>query len=235
METIHNPLDNGKKNVCVFCSASSAVPCVYREAAYELGRLIGQQDYNLTYGGTSNGLMGDVRRGVHETGGHVIGILAPAFAQYRGGEDECMVAPDLADRKSLMALCTNVGFITLLGGLGTHDEFFTVVAAHQAQKFSNPQLLCPPVILLNTNNKYEHLIKHLESLEAEGFTRKEDRDLYTIVATPCEAMKHIREFDLQADRIPEALTVIASSALLRSRPCKPQLRTSGVSQNPSGF
>src|SRR3989338_4621971 len=194
---------NERKNVCVFCSAASAVAPNYHGAAYELGVLIGKNNFDLTYGGTSNGLMGDVKNGVQKEGGRVLGILAPAFAQFAGGEDTCIFASNLSERKSLMALNTNVGFIGLPGGFGTLDEIFTVIADHQAQKFSNPDILIRPIILLNTNGFYDPLLVHLDRLYEEGFARSSDRDLYTTVSTPRKALMKIQEYATEAEMKPD--------------------------------
>ena len=52
--------------ICVFCASSNAVGSVYRDAAADLGRRMGQAGIDLVYGGASIGLMGAVARGVHE-------------------------------------------------------------------------------------------------------------------------------------------------------------------------
>jgi hypothetical protein len=45
-------------HICVFCASSDAVPDVYRRAAADLGRLLGERGHTLVYGGSNIGLMG---------------------------------------------------------------------------------------------------------------------------------------------------------------------------------
>ena len=47
----------------------------YREAAAELGRLLGERHIGLVYGGASVGLMGVIADAVLEYGGQVTGVI----------------------------------------------------------------------------------------------------------------------------------------------------------------
>ena len=63
------------ERVCVFAASSDAAVPVFGEVAAELGRLLGAAGMTLVYGAGKVGLMGSVARGVHEAGGHVIGVI----------------------------------------------------------------------------------------------------------------------------------------------------------------
>ena len=47
----------------------------YREAATELGQLLGERRIGLVYGGASMGLMGAIADAVLEHGGQVTGVI----------------------------------------------------------------------------------------------------------------------------------------------------------------
>ena len=47
----------------------------YREAATELGQLLGERRIGLVYGGASMGLMGAIANAVLENGGQVTGVI----------------------------------------------------------------------------------------------------------------------------------------------------------------
>ena len=47
-----------KKNICVFCGASSGSAPDYRILAQKVGKIIGENNFNLIYGAGSTGLMG---------------------------------------------------------------------------------------------------------------------------------------------------------------------------------
>ena len=50
--------ENMIKTVCVFSSSSSAVNSVYRDTAKDLGKRLGQEGFDLIFGGDDVGLMG---------------------------------------------------------------------------------------------------------------------------------------------------------------------------------
>ena len=47
-----------KKNICVFCGASSGSSPDFVTLAKKIGKIIGENNYNLIYGAGSTGLMG---------------------------------------------------------------------------------------------------------------------------------------------------------------------------------
>ena len=56
----------------------------YREAATELGQLLGERRIGLVYGGASMGLMGAIADAVLENGGQVTGVI-PENLQEKNG------------------------------------------------------------------------------------------------------------------------------------------------------
>ena len=48
------------KRICVYCSASDGISEIYHKDAQKMGELLGQNGYDLVYGGSDFGLMGTV-------------------------------------------------------------------------------------------------------------------------------------------------------------------------------
>ncbi len=130
-------------NICVFCSSSSNLDAMYLDAADALGRAIARHGHTLVFGGYDMGLMGATARAAVDEGGRVIGITteglsAKGRAVVKGIEETCM--PDLSERKVRMVDLSDA-FVTLPGGLGTFDEFFSVISRVKAGELSAPSAL----------------------------------------------------------------------------------------------
>lgn len=121
-------------NICVFCSSSSNLDPMYTKTADALGREIARRGHTLVFGGYDMGLMGAVARAAVEKGGRVLGITteglsAKGRAVVKGIEEECTA--DLSARKERMVELSDA-FVSLPGGLGTFDEFFSVISRVKA-------------------------------------------------------------------------------------------------------
>lgn len=162
------------KSICVFCSSSDAVGEIYKAAATDLGRRIGQLGANLVYGGASIGLMGCVARGVHEFGGKVLGVL-PEFFKTKDIEyadaDELVVTKTMRERKAIMDQRSDA-FIVLPGGIGTLEEAMEILTMKQLR------LTQKPLVFINTGNFYGSLLAHLKEMVELKFAKQETLDLF---------------------------------------------------------
>ena len=68
------------KKICVFTGAASGINPLYKDAAYQMGQMIGSRGFGLVYGGGKMGLMGAVADGVLAANGRVTGII-PQFLE----------------------------------------------------------------------------------------------------------------------------------------------------------
>ncbi|MDL2314726.1 TIGR00730 family Rossman fold protein [Bacteroidales bacterium OttesenSCG-928-C19] len=170
------------QNICVFCGSKSGTNPVYKEAANELGRLIGKYGKTLYYGSGCTGLMREVAKSASEYNVRIVGVI-PRFFPLEVVEQEPFVEKihieTMDQRKVIMAKESDV-FVALPGGYGTLDELFEVLALNQL-KLSNTK-----VFLLNTNQFYSSLIQQLEKMVEEGFMSKEHLQILQIVDTPEE-------------------------------------------------
>jgi uncharacterized protein (TIGR00730 family) len=165
------------KNVCVYCGASENVGQIYRDAAAELGRVIGENNFNLVYGGGRLGLMGIVADNVIQAGGRAVGYI-PHYLDSREGAhpglSELHIVDSMHTRKMRMSEMADV-FVIAPGGCGTLDEFFEILTWRQINLHQKP------IIILNINNYWGPLVKLLYSIIDSGFARPEHRSYFTVI------------------------------------------------------
>lgn len=175
------------RTICVFCASSPSAAEIYKETARDLGRGMGRLGIGLIYGGASIGLMGCVARGVHEAGGHVVGVL-PRFFMNKGidyGEaDELIVTENMRERKAVMDKRADA-FIVLPGGFGTLEEAMEILSMKLLK------LTRKPLVFVNTNDYYRGLNSFFEQMIRLNFAKREAMDLFSLEPDPESALKLI--------------------------------------------
>ena len=63
------------KRIAVYCGASKGKDPSYVKEAYELGKYMAEQGYELVFGAGSVGIMGAIQDGVLDHGGKAIGVM----------------------------------------------------------------------------------------------------------------------------------------------------------------
>jgi uncharacterized protein (TIGR00730 family) len=180
------------ESICVYCSSSDAVDETYRSAAVELGKTTAMQGLNLVYGGARVGLMGLLARTAKEHGAHVVGIIPNSIRQLAfHGCDELITAKDLRERKSLMEAKSDA-FVSLPGGFGTLEETIEVLTLKQLNAHQKP------VVFLNINGFYDHLIELFELFYRESFAKESFRCLYRICTGVGEVFDYLSSYEPQA-------------------------------------
>lgn len=157
-----------RKNICVYCGASTGNNLAYTEAAQQLGQIIAQQGRRLIYGGGNKGLMGILANAVLDAGGEVTGVIPERLVEAETahhGLTELEIVPDMHVRKARMSELAD-GFIALPGGIGTFEELFEVWTWSQIGYHANP------VGLLNINQFYTPMNTFLQHVVDEGFVRQ---------------------------------------------------------------
>jgi len=171
--------------ITIYAASSPHVSPVYIQAAKDLGRLIAQKGINCINGAGKTGLMAQVTDSVLENGGRVIGIIPQFMVDNGWGHPsltECVVTPDMHTRKQLMAQRSDA-CIALPGGIGTLEELLEIITWKQLGLYSKP------VIILNTNNYFDDLLRMLTKIRQEHFTYHSLASLWTVAETPEEALK----------------------------------------------
>jgi len=120
------------ERIGIFCSSSNRLDKVYYEEADRLGRWMGEHGKTLVCGGANCGLMETLSKAVHETGGHVLGVIPQILIERNRVSsfiDEKIITRDLNDRKEQLIEQSDI-ILALPGSVGTLDEVFTVMAAN---------------------------------------------------------------------------------------------------------
>jgi uncharacterized protein (TIGR00730 family) len=151
--------------VAVFCGSKSGNNPIYAEDVSLLGKLLGQNGFDIVYGGSGKGLMGDLANNALLHSSKVVGVIPEVLLEWEHqheGLSELIITKDMHERKKLMYQHGAAG-IVLPGGFGTLDEMFEMLTWNQLS-IHNKKLY-----ILNSGGFYDHLIAHLESLESNGF------------------------------------------------------------------
>lgn len=173
------------RNICVFASSSDVLAPVYYAAAETLGREIGARGDTLIYGGGKIGLMGAVARGVHASGGRVVGVIPQKLlTQGYKSADEMVITETMRERKAIMAERADA-FIALPGGFGTLEEVLEVMTLKQLGYHAKP------VVLLNTASYFSPLITMFEHSYTEQFVNPLYRVLYHLTADIHDALDYL--------------------------------------------
>ena len=171
-------------SVCVYCASSTQIASKYFSAAEELGRLIAQKGLRLITGAGNQGLMNAVEEGALAAGGKVTGII-PTFMMEEGwhhtGLTELIETRTIHERKEMMAKLSD-GVIALPGGCGTLEELLEIITWKQLGLYLNP------IIILNIDGYYDHLLAQLRQAIDENFMRAIHGDIWKVATTPDEAI-----------------------------------------------
>ena len=169
-------------SLAVFCGSKNGNNPVYTQHAEELGKLIAKKNITLIYGGGSKGIMGAIANSVMQNGGKVIGIIPKKLVEWEHqheGITDLSIVDDMHIRKQRMyALCDAA--VILPGGVGTLDELFEMVTWNQLSIHDKK------IFIMNSGNYFEHLLKHLEQMEKQGFLYESITDRITIINSPAE-------------------------------------------------
>ncbi len=180
-----------KGNVCVFCASSANIDGRYLEAARELGKLLAQGGWRCVNGGGAVGLMGAVTDGALDAGGQVTGVI-PKFMVDNGWcydrLEDVIVTADMHQRKHMMSEMADA-VIAMPGGVGTFEELLETLTWRQLG------IVKTPVIILNTLGYYDPLLAMLRHAIDEGFMRPDHSRLWTVAATPAEAIASLENND----------------------------------------
>lgn len=184
-------MNNNIKRVCVFASSSNFLDEKYYKDAKELGKLLGQNNYDIVYGGSNLGLMWACASQVKEHGGKITGIMPEKLHNlgvFTEGCDEFIITAGMRERKAKIDEISEA-VIALAGGFGTLEELSEMIV--QKQLGYNKK----PIIILNTNGFYNKLNEFFEEIIEQKFANKNMRKIYFIAQTPTEAIEYLKNYE----------------------------------------
>jgi uncharacterized protein (TIGR00730 family) len=178
---------NKINKLAVFCGSKTGKNELYKQHALELAMIMADKKIELVYGGGKKGIMGAIADTLMENGGIVRGVIPKVLVDWEHqheGISELFVVEDMHVRKRKMyELCD--GVIILPGGFGTLDELFETLTWNQLSIHDKK------VFILNTRGFYNHLLEHLEFLNAEGFLWSDLKGLMVVLDEPKQLLDHI--------------------------------------------
>ena len=174
--------------ICVFCASSPYVDPEYLDLAERTGQLIGENGFNLVYGGATTGLMGAVANAAQKNGAHITGVIPEDFLARKIENTACdnlILTGGMRERKAKMQELADA-FLVLPGGFGTMEEFFEIIN----QKYLG---YCQaPLLLVNYRNFFTPLLVQLTQFVEHRFARSHYQTLYSITTESDEAIKSIQ-------------------------------------------
>ncbi len=178
------------KNICVFASSSNYLEEAFYEDSKELGKLIGQNGFNIVYGGSTLGMMWACAEQVKANGGKVYGVMPQRLVDMGCRTDNCdefHLAVGMRDRKQKMDEISDA-VVALAGGFGTLEELAEMIV--QKQLGYNKK----PIVILNTNGFYDKLLEFFDVIVEEKFANRISKELYFVAKTPQEAIDYIKTY-----------------------------------------
>jgi uncharacterized protein (TIGR00730 family) len=165
------------KRVCVYCASSNQIDKVYFDAAETLAVELVKHGVTVVYGGGANGLMGRLATTALAIGGHVVGIMPHFMREVEWAHKqvtEFHFVGDMHERKK--KFLENVdALVALPGGVGTLEELLEAITLKKLGLFTKP------IIVVNTNNYYEPLLRMLDRTVEEGFMGERHRAMWSVV------------------------------------------------------
>jgi len=164
------------KKIAVFCGSSNGFDTEIPKQARLLGEAFIQNNFDLIYGGTDVGLMGEIANTVLEKGGKAIGVIPHFIKEFKLAHEnlsELIIVETMHERKAKMEELSD-GFIALPGGLGTLEELFEVLTMSQLSLHEKP------VALFNINGYYDDLLSMMDNMVAKGFLQQINLDMLII-------------------------------------------------------
>lgn len=133
--------------------------------------------------------MRSVEDGALQNGGKAIGVI-PRFMVEQNWHhtelSELRITADMHERKQTMASLSDA-IIALPGGCGTMEELCEIITWKQLGLYLNP------IVILNINGYYNHLVMQLEQAIEEHFMGKVHGEIWRVATTPEEALQIIAE------------------------------------------
>lgn len=170
--------------IVIYGASSEKIKQVYKDAAFEAGRLIAESGHELVCGGGRQGLMRSAIEGALSAGGKATGVL-PSFMvanDWQHPRLTRMIATEtMHERKAAMARLS-MAAIACPGGCGTFEELLEIITWRQLGLYRGQ------VVIMNIDGYYDPLVAMFDRAIAEVFMNEDHRKLYRVARTAAEAV-----------------------------------------------
>jgi uncharacterized protein (TIGR00730 family) len=168
--------------ITLYGAASDRIDEKYVTAVEAFGLEMAKRGHTMVFGAGSTGLMGAAARGMHECGGHIIGITPHFMHTLEPISELCteLIATEtMAERKTLMEDKADA-FVIVPGGVGTFDEFFQILTLRVLGRHEKP------IILYNIKSFWNGMLAVIKECVDKGFIAAEALVDFCLCDTPEE-------------------------------------------------
>ena len=163
-------------NVAIYCGSSFGNDKIYEESTKLLAQKLAENDLNIVYGGSIQGLMGIVSNESLKFNNTVTGVITYDLIEKEIENKNITTiykVETINQRKEKMEQLSDA-FIAMPGGYGTFDEIFEVISSAQIGYHKKP------CVFFNINGYYDYLIAFLKNCVKEGFIKETYVDMLII-------------------------------------------------------
>ena len=185
------------KSIFVCLSSSKGRNPNDMELTQEVIDAMKERGTNLVYGGGEIGMMGALYHAAKRLGIKVRSVITEVFARMSGEMDpDIRVVETLHTRKQELIASADLTLI-LKGGIGTLDELFEVLAVNDMLRHEPTagQIPIHPIIIVNTDGYYSHLLHQIAVTIDEGHSVNEKLRCLYVVDTVKEAFNLFDELE----------------------------------------
>ena len=174
----------------IFCGSNFGATQAFANGARALGRVLGEANISVVYGGTTKGLMGVVADAALAAGGSVHGVITDSLHRRGHSHDRLSqheIVPTLRVRKSRMVELADA-FIAMPGGLGTVEELMEVWSMNQLSEIDKP------LGLLNTAGYFDPFLDFIDHMVNTKFLPATHRESVSVDADPRVLLEKLRNY-----------------------------------------
>ncbi|SDZ11199.1 hypothetical protein SAMN05421736_106120 [Evansella caseinilytica] len=181
------------KKLCVFCGSSFGQHPSYKDEILKFGKILGEKQIELIYGGGNAGLMGALSQAVLAHGGTATGIIPKKiYDQVEHIElSQLHIVDTMHERKNKMYELAEA-FVALPGGIGTLEELAEIITWQQIGYHQKA------IGIYNVNGFYDPFREMLKHMIAEGFLKQSMLDHLIVednVETLLERLDQFQPFE----------------------------------------
>ncbi len=159
--------------VSVFCSSAPDIPNTSLELAFNVGKAIGEQGWDLVWGGGKASMMGEVAKGARSSGAATIGVIPEPLKKIEFEDAQAShmhVVTNMRTRKAKIEDLADA-FVILPGGIGTLEEFFEIWVGRYLKFHGKPIAVCDPT------GVYAPLRTALDHLASQNFLKTGQKEM----------------------------------------------------------
>lgn len=174
--------------ICIFCGSSPSTDGEVNNYVNEVMDDFHKNQIELVYGGAGIGIMGALANRLINLGGKVTGVIPRRLMKKEiahAGLSELHVVTDMHERKKMMYDLSDA-FLIFPGGMGTLDELFEILTWKQLGMHNKP------IVILNINHYFDHLISFLDVAQSRGLIKEKDRSLLYVSDSWSDIKNYLR-------------------------------------------